>query len=155
MQIMRNTLIRGKREMDDVLGNAKFNANQKYGNYGITPLMKLTVQTQVTRVYISPSNFEPLPSPPPLPAFVNASRVRAFVIFSDIYGRVESVSHGKLVTGFRIMTSGVLLTFLRVPSPRLWLDHVQVVCPAICFQSRFPPTHFYPLAARNEQFENR
>ena len=54
---MRNTLIRGKREMDDVLGNAKFNANQKYGNYGITPLMKLTVQTQVTRVYISPSNF--------------------------------------------------------------------------------------------------
>lgn len=54
----------GKRETDDVLGNAKFNANQKYGNYGITPLMKLTVQAQVTRVYFA-VEFR-TPPPPPL-----------------------------------------------------------------------------------------
>ncbi|PBC34095.1 Peroxidasin [Apis cerana cerana] len=49
MQISTEEYINsGKRETDDVLGNAKFNANQKYGNYGITPLMKLTVQAQIT-----------------------------------------------------------------------------------------------------------
>lgn len=74
MQISTEEYINsGKRETDDVLGNGKFNANQKYGNYGITPLMKLTVQAQVTRVYFA-VEFRTPPLPPSVCKRVTGSR---------------------------------------------------------------------------------
>lgn len=144
---------------------AKFNANQKYGNYGITPLMKLTGGAGDACIFRRRISNPPPPPPLLLPAFVNASRVRARDIFW--YLRSSWICFtGKLVTGFRIMTSGVLLPHScalhaspPLPfSPRIrlhWLRRPRAGRLSNPFSKSISPHSFLPGRRRNEQFENR
>lgn len=119
------------------------------------------------RVYISPSNFEPTPSPSPPFACVckrvTGSRAWYFLIFT-----VElNLFHWE--TRYRLPHYDewrAAVTFLRVtrfpPSPLLPPNSAALTSATTCrsfvqsvFKVDFPPHSFLPGRRRNEQFENR
>lgn len=153
MQISTEEYINsGKRETDDVLGNAKFNANQKYGNYGITPLMKLTVQAQVTRVYFA-VEFRTPPLPSSVCKRVTGSRAWYFLIFTvglnlfhwETRYRLPHYDEWRPATFLLPAPSPSSAATARPRAGRL----------SNLFSKSISPYSFLPARRRNEQFENR